>query len=329
MRFGAFVQRLVVTGVLVGAIAGGAASLVSANVEADQGVPVKEAAPIAAPAPPATVKPAPAPPPAATTGAIFRDEFTKPALDPAWKVELEDKDRWAIDGGELVIITPAASQANRGGRRPGRQESLVLNRDLQGDFTVTARLNVAIVRDGNTWRLASAHPGRQLRRRSDSPVLPALRAITGACSWASGSADKDAQLLSGGAWDAGEAYEDKPGRAGQDRGEHLVAPREAALHIYRLLQLRRHPLRDHRPTVDGAQRRRPARAGRLRPNSRRRNRGTFRPRRSGAIASPGPGARREHAQHPLWVDDAAGISARLPSSTSIRPSSPPSSCPRR
>ena len=152
MRSRTFAPRLVLTATLVAAIATHAAVLTSAG-EGEQGVPVREAAHLSAPAPPATAKPGPAPPaakPAASTGVIFRDDFTKPSLDPPWKVEQEDKDRWAIGGGELAIITQPRVKAATSDGESVLKNRIVLDRDLPPDFTITARLNVAIVRNGNT-----------------------------------------------------------------------------------------------------------------------------------------------------------------------------------
>ncbi len=56
---------------------------------------------------------APAPAPAGGAGA-FRDDFEGSRLNPAWKILKEDKSRWTLEGGKLVIVTQkGASPRNR------------------------------------------------------------------------------------------------------------------------------------------------------------------------------------------------------------------------
>jgi hypothetical protein len=100
------------------------------------------------PQPPAATQQAGAKPATPSAGVMFRDDFTKPTLDPAWKIDLEDKNRWAIGEGELVIVTQPLAVAKESSEARVRNR-FVLDRDLPANYTITARLSIAIVRDGN------------------------------------------------------------------------------------------------------------------------------------------------------------------------------------
>jgi hypothetical protein len=123
-----------------------------------EATPIPE--PTAAPPPPqpaatqqAGTKPAPP-----STGVVFRDDFTKPTLDAAWKIDLEDKDRWALGEGELVIVTQPRVKAATAGGEQGVRNRFVLDRDLPANYTITARLGIAIVRDGTVVALRVRTP---------------------------------------------------------------------------------------------------------------------------------------------------------------------------
>jgi hypothetical protein len=97
-------------------------------------------------------------PPASSTGVVFRDDFTKPTPDTAWQIDLEDRGRWAIGDGELVIVTQprVAVTAPRG--EPAVRNRFVLDRELPGNYTINARLSVAVVRAGTTVALRVRTP---------------------------------------------------------------------------------------------------------------------------------------------------------------------------
>jgi hypothetical protein len=114
--------------------------------------PIPEPTAPPSPQPPAATQQAGAKPATPSTGVVFRDDFTKPTVDPAWKIDLEDKDRWAIGEGELVIVTQPRAAAKEGSEA-GVRNRFVLDRDLPVNYTITARLSIAIVRDGNSVAL--------------------------------------------------------------------------------------------------------------------------------------------------------------------------------
>jgi hypothetical protein len=117
-----------------------------------EAVPIPE--PTAPPSsqPAATTKQTGANPATPSAGVVFRDDFTKPTPDAAWKIDLEDKDRWAIGEGELVIVTQPRTAA-KDGSEPGVRNRFVLDRDLPVNYTITTRVTIAIVRNGNTVAL--------------------------------------------------------------------------------------------------------------------------------------------------------------------------------
>ena len=83
----------------------------------------------------------------------FRDEFEGTKLGPSWKILKEDKNRWAVEGGKLLIIT------QKGGiwkKADNLKNQFVLERDLPADYVVTTKLATTL-RSQNNWAALLIH----------------------------------------------------------------------------------------------------------------------------------------------------------------------------
>ena len=93
-------------------------------------------------------------PPAAPGGAgAFRDDFEGTKPGPAWKILKEDKNRWSIEGGKLLIVT------QKGGiwkNADNLKNQFVLERELTADYVITTKLSVTL-RSQNNWAALLIH----------------------------------------------------------------------------------------------------------------------------------------------------------------------------
>src|SRR3989304_3465639 len=80
-------------------------------------------------------------------GGAFRDDFEGSKLNPAWKILKEDKNRWTLEGGKLVLVTQKGSIAEK---QDDLRNQFILDRPLPDNYTVNVKLAVAL-RSHNNW----------------------------------------------------------------------------------------------------------------------------------------------------------------------------------
>jgi regulation of enolase protein 1 (concanavalin A-like superfamily) len=88
-----------------------------------------------------------APAPAPAGGGGFLDNFDGAKLNPAWKILKEDKNRWALDGGKLTIVTQKGSIWQK---NDTLRNQFVLERSLPANYVVTAKVAMTL-RSQNQW----------------------------------------------------------------------------------------------------------------------------------------------------------------------------------
>lgn len=84
----------------------------------------------------AAAAPAPAP-----SGGGFRDDFDGRKLNPAWKILKEDKNRWTLEGGKLIIVTQKGSIYEKS---DDLRNQFVLDRPLPDNYTITTKLTITL-----------------------------------------------------------------------------------------------------------------------------------------------------------------------------------------
>ena len=88
-----------------------------------------------------------APPTSPADGGAFRDDFEGSKLNPAWKILKEDKNRWTLEGGKLVLVTQKGSIAEK---QDDLRNQFILDRPLPDNYTVNVKLAVTL-RSHNNW----------------------------------------------------------------------------------------------------------------------------------------------------------------------------------
>ncbi|MBI1874547.1 MAG: hypothetical protein HYS05_11795 [Acidobacteria bacterium] len=76
----------------------------------------------------------------------FREEFDGASLGSVWKILKEDKKRWFLDAGKLVIVTQRGSIAQK---QDTLRNQIILDRVLPADYTMTTKLAIPLRSQGN------------------------------------------------------------------------------------------------------------------------------------------------------------------------------------
>jgi hypothetical protein len=102
-----------------------------------------------------------APAPAAKPAGGFRDDFEGTRLGPGWRILKEDKERWTLEGGRLLIVTQKGGITGK--KEDNLRNQLVLDRDLPADYTATVKLAIPLAAQHN-WAgvLVYVDPDRYL-----------------------------------------------------------------------------------------------------------------------------------------------------------------------